>query len=184
LEWNCYYEDADTLYIDILYKEENDTEYTIIDTVQNNNFYHWIVPDEINPDAVNIDIIIPPLENSIVHTLPVLKLYPDPNSRIIDESNVLVISKGLFFVEDEKTELPAIASYIDPITEEVIEHPIIINLLNGMVDESNPVHMEPFIYNAKVPCKHIELAVRAHNEDDSYSFIQNNEDVNNWISVV
>jgi hypothetical protein len=53
-----------------------------------------------------------------------------------------------------------------------------------MVDESNPVHMEPFIYNAKVPCKHIELAVRAHNEDDSYSFIQNNEDVNNWISVV
>ena len=183
LEWSSFQEDADVMYVDILYRESPDEDYQTVDTVFNNNFYHWIVPEEVNPDSINIDIIIPPAKNSIVHTLPVIKLFPDPDSKIIDETNVLVLSKGLFFVREDECQIPAIASYED-INGEIVEHDLKINLLNGMVDESNPICMSPFVYNGKMKPKKIEIAIQDHhNNTQITSFIAENSDVSNWITV-
>lgn len=184
LEWRNFQDDTDMLYVDIMYRKEGDEDFQILDTVQNNNFYHWIVPEELNPDSINIDLIIPPAENTIVHTLPVLKLYPDPKSRIIDETNVLVLSKGLFFTQNERDIIPAIATYEDPESGEIIEHSLKINLYNGMVDEENPICMNPFVYNGKVPYTNIELGVRDHSiPEDFVSFCTSTEDSTNWLTI-
>lgn len=183
LEWRNNYTNSDLMYIDIVYKEEGSDVWNLIDTVENHNFYHWIIPDNFIESNVEFDLIIQPTSDIIVHTPPTIKIYPNPKTSIIDDSNVIVVSKGMFFTEEPECQLPIIISYIDK-DGEIQDISAALNLKNNMVDESHPVCISPFIYNGEINSKKIEVAVRDHhNPNIITSFINNPEDTNNWLTI-
>mgnify|MGYP001056806485 CR=1 FL=1 len=183
LEWRNYYETADLTYIDLLYKTHDSDDWTLIDTVPNHNFYHWIVPTDLVPITAEFDFIVQQTEDIIIHTLPSLRIYPDPKSGLIDETTVVVISKGMFFTEKAVCQLPFTLSYVDK-KGNVRDIPAAFNLLNGMLDESRPLHVNPFLYEGNYSNTKINIMIRDHHKRESFAYFINNEsDINNWISV-
>ena len=152
--------------------------------MSNNNFYHWIVPDDIVEDPVVFDIIIPTLDDVVIHTMPVLKIYPSPDTRVVDESNVAVISKGVFFSDSDEYMIPAFISY-ETKSGEIKDREFQIHIKNGAVDLEDPIHMEPFIYDGEINCKKINIIIQQHNNpDNKINFIGDETDIKNWITIV
>lgn len=183
LEWRNFYDTGDLTYVDIMYRIHGTDEWQLIDTVPNHNFYHWIVPNDLVDNPLEFDFIVQPTDDIVIHTLPALRIYPDPKSLIIDESTVVVISKGMFFTEEAECQLPFTLSYVDK-KGQVHDIKAKFNILNGMLDENRPLIINPVLYHGEVHSTRIEIVVRDHQNRDTYtSFISDNSDVNNWITV-
>lgn len=183
LEWRNYYETADLTYVDLLYKVHGDSDWTLIDTVPNHNFYHWIVPEELVSMPPEFDFIVQGTDDIVIHTLPALRIYPDPKSGLIDETTVVVLSKGMFFTEYNEVTLPFTLSYVDD-NGNIHDIPAEFNILNGMLNEDRPLIMDPVMYLRKSSNTKIELMVRDHQKYDSSAlFIKDDSNINNWITV-
>jgi hypothetical protein len=60
LEWKYNYEFSDLISVEILYKIEGSDEEHLLEIVNNNNFYHLVIPPEIHKDQQMLfDIQIP-----------------------------------------------------------------------------------------------------------------------------
>ena len=95
LEWRYSYFDRDLLQVDLLFEEENGKQY-LLDSVDNHNFYHWRVPNDFITNPSKIDIIIPNTDDVEVFTVPEIYIYPDPTTKMVDDSTVFVLNKGYF----------------------------------------------------------------------------------------
>ena len=183
LEWKNYDYENDTNYVDILYQEQGSDKFNLIESIENNNFYHWIVPDDFVDEAVTFDIIIPPVEKVVMHTQPILKIYPRPDTCIVDESCVAIISKGVFFSDMSEYAIPAFISYEDK-DGKIIDKEFYINIMNGGVDLQNPIHIEPFVYNGNVNHKKINIVIQKHgNPSTRVSFLKDENKQSSWLSV-
>lgn len=118
-----------------------------------------------------------------MHNTPIIKIYPNPNSRVIDETCVSIISKGLFFSDVDEYAIPAFLSYENK-HGEIIDKEFFINIKNGAVDEASPIHIEPFVYDGELKFKRINIIVRCHDKNDTaISFIDNPDDISNWVTI-
>lgn len=175
LRWDYFYDNADLLHVDILYKEQGDENYhVILDNIENHNCCHM----SISGDYVNspeIDVIILQSDNVMIVNQPTLKFYTNQNNQITNDTCV-VIDKGYFLLEDqqEQAQIDAILSF--EVNNEVKEQNIKINLLNGAVDTENPVEMDCFIYPNKVESKKIQLFVRDHERPNIIAPFQNEDE--------
>ena len=158
LEWQYSYRDRDLLQVDLLYQDEDGTEYQL-DSVDNHNFYHWQIPDDFLANPSRIDILIPNTEDCTVYTNPEIYMYPDPETRIVDESTVYVLNKGYFITPHNQVD--AIISYENK-SGEIQEVSAKINLKNFMIDETNPIEFKCFVYPQNVNYKNIKLILRDH----------------------
>lgn len=183
LEWRSYSENSDISTVEIIYREYGENNWKVLDTIPNHNFYHWIIPSSFIDDPCTFDLIATGNENIVIHTPPVIKIFPNPKTNVVDEKNVVVIGKGMFFTKEDEMKLPAILSYIDN-DGELQDVNIIINIKDCAVDLNNPITLTPFIYRGSLKYKTIELAVRdKHNSQNIASFINNPEDINSWITI-
>ena len=165
LEWNWNLQYRDLLQVDISYIDLDTNEEFLIDSVDNNSFYYWKIPDDFIDNPAKIDVIIPNTDMCTVYTNPEIFVYPDPNTKIVDESTVYIKSKGYFI-----TALPyveALMSYENK-KEEITEIPVKLNLKNFMIDENNPIDFDCFVYNNKIEQKKIKLVIRDHYDKNLY----------------
>ena len=142
VEWRYSYQDRDLLQVDILYEDESGHQY-LLDSVDNHNFYHWRIPTDFIENPSKVDIIIPNTEDCTVYTVPEIYIYPDPETHIVDESTVYVLNKGYFITSNPYVD--AVISY-ESKNGEIIEVPAKLNLKNFMIDETNPIDFECFVY--------------------------------------
>lgn len=158
LEWRYSYRDRDLLQVDILYEDDTQHQY-LLDSVDNHNFYHWRIPIDFIQNPSKIDIIIPNTDTCTVYTYPEIYIYPDPKTKIVDETTIYILNKGYFI-----TALPqvdCIITYEDK-SGKIIEIPAKLNLKNFQIDEINPIDFECFVYNNTVNFKNIKLVLRDH----------------------
>jgi hypothetical protein len=131
----------------------------LLDSVDNHNFYHWRIPIDFIQNPSKIDIIIPNTDTCTVYTYPEIYIYPDPKTKIVDETTIYILNKGYFI-----TALPqvdCIITYEDK-SGKIIEIPAKLNLKNFQIDEINPIDFECFVYNNTVNFKNIKLVLRDH----------------------
>lgn len=173
VEWKYNYQDRDLLQVDLLYEEEDGKQY-LIDSIDNHNFYHWRIPTDFILDPTKIDIMIPNTDECNVYRLPEIYIYPDPETRIVDESTTFVLSKGYFITA--KPYADAIISYEDK-DGSIQEINAKLNLKNFMIDENDPIDFKCFVYNKPVTSKKIRLVLRDHHNFD-------NTCTSDWITIV
>lgn len=176
LEWRFNYNKCDLLVSDIMYQEEGENSYELIDTVENHNCYHLQIDNNFVPDNVMLDVIIPNNENCIVVNQPQIKFYCDPETNIVSSNTCAVIDKG--FVITDSPYINAILSY--ETKDKIIEKKIKINIKNNAVDEEDPVQMSDFIYKNKYQYKKIKLFVRDHYNQEILEPFQEEDE---WIYV-
>lgn len=158
VEWRYSYQDRDLLQVDILYEDETGEQY-LLDSVDNHNFYHWRIPMDFIDNPSRVDIIIPNTDDCTVYTVPEIYIYPDPETHIVDESTVYVLNKGYFITS--KQQVDAIISY-ESKNGQIIEVPAKLNLKNFMIDETNPIEFECFVYSGNINAKPVKLVLRDH----------------------
>lgn len=158
VEWKYSYQDRDLLQVDILYEDDKGEQF-LLDSVDNHNFYHWRIPLDFIENPSRIDILVPNTDECTVYTNPEIYMYPDPETRIVDESTVYVLNKGYFITA--KPQVDCIISYEDN-KGQLKEVPAKLNLKNFMIDENNPIEFECFVYPRKVNTKTVKLILRDH----------------------
>lgn len=162
LEWRYSYFDRDLLQVDLLFEEENGKQY-LLDSVDNHNFYHWRVPADFITNPSKIDIIIPNTDDVEVFTVPQIYIYPDPTTKMVDDSTVFVLNKGYFITQREQVDI--IITYEDK-HGNFVEIPAKLNLKNFQIDEVNPIEFDCFVYNNEINYKKIKLVLRDHHNKD------------------
>lgn len=162
LEWRYSYFDRDLLQVDLLFEEENGKQY-LLDSVDNHNFYHWRVPSDFITNPSKIDIIIPNTDDVEVFTVPEIYIYPDPTTKMVDDSTVFVLNKGYFITQREQVDI--IITYEDK-HGNFVEIPAKLNLKNFQIDEINPIEFDCFVYNNEINYKKIKLVLRDHHNKD------------------
>lgn len=162
LEWRYSYFDRDLLQVDLLFEEENGKQY-LLDSVDNHNFYHWRVPNDFITNPSKIDIIIPNTDDVEVFTVPEIYIYPDPTTKMVDDSTVFVLNKGYFITQREQVDI--IITYEDK-HGNFVEIPAKLNLKNFQIDEINPIEFDCFVYNNEINYKKIKLVLRDHHNKD------------------
>lgn len=158
LEWKYSYFDRDLLQVDLLYEEEDGQQY-LLDSVDNHNFYHWRVPSDFIMNPSKVDIIIPNTDDCQVFTIPEIYIYPNPTTKIVDDSTVFVLNKGYFITQ--KPYVDIIITYEDK-NRNLVEIPGKLNLKNYQIDEINPIEFECFVYNNEINYKTVKLVLRDH----------------------
>lgn len=162
LEWRYSYFDRDLLQVDLLFEEEDGKQY-LLDSVDNHNFYHWRVPSDFIINPSKIDIIIPNTDDVEVFTVPEIYIYPDPTTKIVDDSTVFVLNKGYFITQ--KQQVDVIITYEDK-NGSFVEIPAKLNLKNYQIDEIEPIQFDCFVYNNEINYKKIKLVLRDHHNKD------------------
>ena len=162
LEWRYSYFDRDLLQVDLLFEEENGKQY-LLDSVDNHNFYHWRVPSDFITNPSKIDIIIPNTDDVEVFTVPEIYIYPDPTTKMVDDSTVFVLNKGYFITQREQVDI--IITYEDK-HGNFVEIPAKLNLKNFQIDEINPIEFDCFVYNNEINYKKVKLVLRDHHNKD------------------
>lgn len=176
LKWTFNYDKSDLMVADIIYQEEGQEGYELIDVVENHNFYHLQIENDFVPNNVLLDVIIPNNENCIVVNQPMVKFYCDPKTDIVSDKTCTIVDKG--FVITDEPSINAILSY--EVKDKLKETPIKINITNNAVDEDNPVQIKPFIYKNKYQYKKIKLFIRDHYNNDIIAPFQDEDE---WIYV-
>jgi hypothetical protein len=131
----------------------------LLDSVDNHNFYHWRIPQDFINQPSRIDIIIPNTDKCTVYTAPEIYMYPDPKTKIVDETTCYILNKGYFITA--YSQIDAIITY-ESKAGTLIEIPAKINLKNFQIDEINPIEFECFVYNNDINYKEIKLVLRDH----------------------
>lgn len=167
LEWRYNYTITDLCRVNIKYEVEGEGTEHLVESVDNNNFYYWKLPDDIIDDPTELDITIVGAEDCEVITPPSVKMYPDPETNVVSEGNVIVQNKGMFVTDAD--HIDGVVSYVDR-QGRIREHEMTLNLRNGMVDTEHPVSMKCFVYDGDVKCRRIRIKV----EDDM------NRDISAW----
>lgn len=177
LEWTFDYNRSDLLQTDILYMEEGDQDYTLIETVDNHNCYHLQINDDFIVNPVMIDVLIPSNENVIVVNAPVIKFFCDPETNIVSSQTCAIVDKGLILTD--RDNIDCIISYYNK-KGNVIENNISINIQNYAVNPENPVTMKDFVYTGNYSTKKIKLFVRDHNVPQIIAPFQ---DEDTWLTI-
>ena len=164
IKWNWKYRDNDLLQVDILYKEEgSDKEIVIANGEDNHEFYYWQI-DEHFTNNRPIDIIYDDNEACSISSEPVIYIWPDPETKVVDPQNIYVASQGFFITANPDGATGATLMYEDK-NGKIIENRATINLHNFMVDmEGVPMEFECFVYEGEFMPKKIKLIVRDHND--------------------
>ena len=183
LEWKYNYEFSDLISVELLYKIEGDETEHLIEIVNNNNFYHLVIPAEIfNEQQMLFDIQIPNTDTCTVQTQPVIRVVPDSETGVISKNSFIILNKGFFLTKEKYVE--GIVSYEDK-RGKIIDTIVKFNLVNGMIDENNPVTMRDFIYRGELVKKRIILMVRdAFNKNKFDYFSKDNEGKPKYITII
>lgn len=181
LSWRYNYDLGDLITVDILYETEDGQE-EIIDTVVNNNFYYLTIPDNLLDTDNTIDVMFPNTDTCTVYTTPEVKLYPDFKTGIVNRNNIVIVNKGYFLTTQPTVD--AIVSYINK-KHKIVEQPVKFRLKNNMIDESEPLIMDDFIYNNKICSKKIKIKVRDSFNNKKFAYFHKNDNnVTDWLTIV
>ena len=155
IEWGYSFQYADMLNISLSYIDNSTGEEYKIDDVENNNFYFWTIPNELNCIG-DVDLIIPNTSELQVYKQPKIKIIPDLSTKIISPSSISILNKGYFI-----TNLDVINAYISYVKKngELEEIPVTINLLNNMINENNPTEFSKFVYKNEINAYNIDIIV-------------------------
>lgn len=157
LEWKYDYEYSDLVSVEILYQIENENEWHLIEVVNNNNFYHLVIPGDILSEQQTLfDVQIPNTETCTVQTNPEIRIIPDPETGVISKNSYVVLNKGFFLTSQKQVQ--GIVSY--EYKGKVVDTEVTFNLINGMIDENNPVRSKDFIFRGELTKKRIKLMIR------------------------
>lgn len=157
LEWKYDYEYSDLVSVEILYQVENENEWHLIEVVNNNNFYHLVIPNDILSEQQTLfDVQIPNTETCTVQTNPEIRIIPDPETGVISKNSYVVLNKGFFLTSQKQVQ--GIVSY--EYKGKVVDTEVTFNLINGMIDENNPVRSKDFIFRGELTKKRIKLMIR------------------------
>ena len=169
IEWEWEYSDNDLLKVDIFYKLEGDErEYPIVMGEDNHDFFFWNIPDNFTRRP-QIDVFFPQSDYASVITEPVVLIYPDPNTRMIETQNVYVKSKGFFSTSMPDNRIPAVIEYATK-DGRIIQIDAEAPLNNYMLDaEKIPLDFECFVYEGAMNPKKVKIYVRDHNDDSVFA---------------
>lgn len=159
LEWNWNLQYRDLTQVDISYIDLEDNQEYLLDSIDNHRFYYWHIDNNFVENSAKIDIIIPNTDTCTIYTNPEIYIYPDPKTRIIDETTVYVLNKGYFITAYPQVD--AIMSYENK-KGEITDIPVKLNLKNFMIDETNPIDFKCFVYDNNIPTKKVKLIIRDH----------------------
>lgn len=159
LQWKYLSDYTDSISLDISWIDTSTNEETLIETVSNNNFYNWTTP--VNPNAPVIDCIIENTDSVYVYKMPEIRIVPDVSTKVVRAEDIIVYKNG-FFITNAK-QVSGVLSYED-LKNVVIEIPFKFNILNNMIDMSNPIEMDSFVYNNDIACLKIDLVVADHHD--------------------
>ena len=176
LQWTFEYGMKDLLDVDILYKEEGDSDYTLIETVPNHNCYHLQIQDDFVENPTLFDLIVPHNDGAVMVTVPELKIWADPDTKMVTKDQVSVKNKGYIITDSEY--ITGCLSY--QIGDNYIEKEIQIHIVNNMVDTEHPVEMDDFIYTGPSGFRRIQLFIRDHARPEIIAPFQADDE---WIYV-
>lgn len=174
-EWTPLYEDRDLLSVDISYQVYGDDKEYLIESVDNHNFYHWLIPEDFT-DTPKLDVMIPNTELYTATSNPEIYIYPDPVTKTVDSQNVYVKSKGFFVAPRPDFEVEAVISYENK-NGYIQEYPAVVNLHNYMVNPMNGLDFKCFVYENDIDSKKIRVIIRDHNNRKAYA-------ESDWFTVV
>jgi len=177
IEWKYYSEHSDLLKVDILLQKEDDDTMTLVETVDNHNFYNLALKEDMVDDALDIDLILPSNDDCMIINQPVIKFYCDIETNIVDASKCVVIDKG--FIMTNNDQVDAIISYEDS-KGMIKDKPVKLNILNNALDENDPIEMDEFIYSKEYTFTRLKLFIRDHDHPEDIAPLQGED---GWISV-
>ena len=177
IEWEWEYSDNDLLKVDIFYKLDGDErEYPIAMGEDNHDFFFWEIPANFTKRP-EIDVYFPQSEYSSVATEPVVLIWPDPTTRMVETDNVYVKSKGFFVTSNPSNRVPAVIEYATK-DGRIVQIEAEAPLNNYMLDaEKIPLDFECFIYEGVMNPKKVKLFVRDHNDTEIQA-------ESNWFYIV
>ena len=169
IEWEWEYSDNDLLKVDIFYKlDGDDREYMIVKGDDNHDFLFWNIPEDFT-DRAQIDVFWPQSDYAAVITEPVVHIYPDPQTKIVDTQNVYVKSKGFFSTSLPDNRVPVIIEYAGR-DGRIIQVEAEAPLNNYMLDaEKVSLDFECFVYEGMMSPKKVRLYVRDHDDPSVYA---------------
>ena len=156
LEWKFYTEVTDTTSVKLSYHDYETGQDELIAYVADSNFYNWEVPRKDSTSTL-IDTIIPNSSTIQIYENPKIIVVPDPRTKIVSPSNVYIKSKGFFTVKGN--EVQGYFSYLVDKTGELHEVPFTLNLRNGMIDPTNPISFDCFVYKNEIKTHTIDLVI-------------------------
>lgn len=169
IEWEWEYSDNDLLKVDIFYKlDGSEREYPVITGEDNHDFLFWNIPEDFT-DRTLIDIFWPHSEYASAITEPVVYIYPDPQTRMVDTQNVYVKSKGFFSTSSPSNRIPVNIEYATK-DGRLIQIEAEAPLNNYMLDaEKIPLDFECFVYEGTMNPKKVRMFVRDHDDPSIYA---------------
>ncbi len=156
IAWNYIKDIGDmrTVNIDV-YHSDHTKEH--IATVYNQMSYIWEIPEGFS-GFPSIEYSIINKDDCFVHRQPVLKIIPDPTTKLIKPENVIVVDKGFIITEKERDTLSVII-YTPDRAGDLDEKTVTLNILNNQVNTENPLLFEPFVYSGNIPHKVVDIKI-------------------------
>lgn len=157
IEWDYYSNKNEMLSISLGYYY-NDNYYVIANGIPNNEFYIWNIPENFT-SFVSPSITLINTPDIQVYKNPNIKIIPNLNGSI-DKNSFIILEPGLFFTADDKVQMEISLDYLDKNGNIIInDKPIYLNIINGSIDLSNPVSMNPMPYKNTIDYKTITLQI-------------------------
>jgi hypothetical protein len=100
---------------------------------------------------------------------------PDPETGVISKKSFVILNKGFFLTKDKYIE--GIVSYEDK-KGKIVDTIIKFNIVNGMIDETNPVTMKDFLYRGEIIKKRILIMVRDAFNKNKYDYFSKDKEGN------
>lgn len=154
IEWETTSETTDMLTVILEYIDSDGVGHMIDSPMLNQKSYIWNIPENFT-DFVQPNIIYN--NPSDMLETPVVKIIPNGNKEISDDS-FIIIDKGQFS-DTEWHQIPFTVEYIDSKGKYVSASNYYFNIVNGEIDETNPVYVDgnPLVYTNKIKYKKISL---------------------------
>ena len=156
--------------ISLYYKEEGKEE-VHIKTTSNNMVYDWTIPYDFidEEERRDISLTISSLNEEDIITMPEIEVLPDMEKGLITEESFFVVNQGLLAVLDNTRVVATISYPSKSNPNNLVEHDVILNIRNGMVDLDRPVILEqnkPLTYRGKRGFKKVDIIIQDTQNND------------------
>lgn len=170
LEWDNSSTVSDMCTVGISYIDKDGQERFIDHAAYNNHSYLWRIPDNFTEYVQPLIVYNDP---SVIVTEPVIKLIPNRN-KYITEDSFIIIDPGLFNVPTN-TAVGITLEYTDANGKLNMSTSYSLNIVNRQIDINHPVNVEsdPFRYSGKANPTEISIKISYPLDSTIYDKIDN-----------
>ena len=156
IEWDNSSTVSDMCTIAISYIDSEGVEHPIEHAVYNNRSYLWRIPEGFTDYVQPLIVYNDP---SIVISEPIIKLIPNEN-KFINEESFIIVDPGIFNVAGD-SQVGITLEYTDSNGHVQMSDAYNLNVSNRQIDISNPVTItgDKFRYSGKVNYKEVSIKV-------------------------